>query len=251
MPEALRAPKSEVPVGAPSGDKSRQRTNDGAAQRIEKLEENKDADCMIVEAKAGKKQRRRKRATVAPGQLGLYQPETPDVKLMTLMVKSHLSLHQRVRELEGILLDVGLGDSSLETFQALKSAAQTYDQTVKSEGKGHKRGPPAIYGYMALMKMLASTEGAGMATKQTAMKLAEEDTALAVEELCEKVMMCKTASCYDQSRKKLVMHIACPERRQTLKQGLTQLGLTFCLSKAPAGAMEDELEKFLQGLEAK
>ena len=85
---------------------------------------------------------------------------------------------------------------------------------------------------------------------QAAANLAAEDQALSVEDLCEKVLVCKAARCYDHSRQKLALHIACPQRRQTLKLGLTQLGLTFTLSKAPPRAMEDKLEKYLQGLEA-
>ena len=257
MPPALRtAPKNEAPAAAGGGDRQRARTNNGALAIL--ASPNDDGDELMVvgeggaEASTRRKQRpRRKRATIPPGQQAQYQPQTPDVKLMTLLLKSHLSLHQRLREVEGILLDVGLGDSALEIWQVLKTAANNYDTTVKAEGKGHKRGPPAIYGYMALMAFLASTEKAGLATMQAAAGHKQEDEALSVEDLCEKVMVCKAARCYDQSRQKLALHIVCPQRRQTLKLGLAQLGLVFTLSKAPPGAMEDELEKYLQGLEAR
>ena len=78
-----------------------------------------------------------------------------------------------------------------------------------------------------------------------------EDEQAAIEELGERVRVFRLSRCFDNSKTKLIMHLSCPDRRKVMKDSLSQLGVTWTLSKAPPGAMEDELEKYLAAIEHK
>ena len=120
---------------------------------------NADLDLQVIEPSEpqGKSRRRRKRATATKEELAAnYSHQS--TKFFQLMVKSQLSQRQRMREVEGIVLDVALAPTTLPLIEAMKAASKDYDATVKKEGKGHKRGPPCLYSYLAALKLVATSE---------------------------------------------------------------------------------------------
>ena len=114
---------------------------------------------------------RRARATATPEELkGKYKLKQFPNDFARVMLKSQLSLHQRLREVEGVLYDVGLGDAAAKMFATVREEGVKYDQQVRSLGKGHGLGPPGIYAYMGLM-ILVSTEDTGATTGKLATRV--------------------------------------------------------------------------------
>ena len=74
---------------------------------------------------------------------------------------------------------------------------------------------------------------------------------MATDELADMIRVCRMAKCYDKTRAQLIIHIAESTRRRLLKSALAQLSIGWTSGRAPPGAMEDELEKWLQGMTLK
>ena len=237
--------------GAPLGDQpsQRQRVNTDGAATAGAGRSSEDAE-MRVPAKQGQR-RRRARARAKPDEEKDYALEGPlPDRFKLLIAKSHLNLHQRMREVEGCVLDVGLGPSEETIFEIIRAEGVRYEAATRKAGKGHGLGPPAIHAYLAILEHLQEAN-VGKKSNDDATAFYQDDEAATPEILSDKVRVFRTAKCFDKTRAKIIVCVTEPARRQLVKEALVQCGVVWVSGRAPPGAMEDEFEKYLDNIGGK
>ena len=168
--------------------------------------------------------------------------------LLELLIKSQLNSLQRVRVLEGILMDTIIFSKSNPAVQAAKEALQDDNKLLRLE-QGGELGSPMLWIYPIFVKALVTQE-VGRNNRET---LEEHIAALEVmdtrDDLFDIINHFLVKDCFQQDQVKI--SFVCPDEeiRQALVSSMKQLGGTHKKSKAPRGNLEDELFKWLSAVQ--
>ena len=84
--------------------------------------------------------------------------------LLTLMLKSQLRMEQRVREIEGALVQTFVGKAEDLLLNEVSCQTQAYQAKVKGQ-KNHGLGPPHVYAFEGCIAGLAKHHEMGIGLK--------------------------------------------------------------------------------------
>lgn len=122
-----------------------------------------------------------------------------DAKLRTLL--SFLVKPKSIRELSAIAIEAYILEKNAPVAQCVRKAGAKYAQAVKTEGKGHKRGPPVCTVAYDLITNLA-TAGVGVWDKQALPNLAARIDSFEIGD-----MTTQLEKAHDEAKVKLVISV--------------------------------------------
>ena len=170
--------------------------------------------------------------------------------LLSLLVKSSLQSHQRIRDLQGVMYDVFILSADNPVPQAMVKAGQAYAhrawQMRTSEGASSGLGPPHPQVWMAMLEVLKDAD-VGAANKEKLQQVYDLHNGLTLDQACEVVRCCRQDSTYNSDRKKITLGLS-QDLRPVLIASMQQIGAEYKPGKPPTGAMERELASWLPSL---
>ena len=251
MPATL--PDGALPSGA-SG--SRGRADSAAsptaagADPPKRLKKGKEADVDAdAEMVAGGSRGRGRAGAKAPARAARGAKKAgKDTELNTLMLKSLLSCMQNVRTLNGAMFDCVLLEAEAAPAVRMMEQGRRYAELVKAD-RTQVEGPPHVYVWAGLIEGLISCgEKIGAKTLGDLKAFYEKYNDYTLDEKCEEIQVAKCGRAYHSETKRLVLCVTDKELRRTVLHGLQQIGGEVRRGRAPRGAMERELEGWLQGM---
>ena len=170
-------------------------------------------------------------------------------KLTKLMIKQVLRLTQQMRDVEGALYDTVMIKSSAAEALEISRQTKACGDGVRAAGRSHQLGPPHIWAWGGLVSALCrrGVEVGGRNLEVLKAHLEELGT-MSVQEKCETVRFCKLTKVFDANLRRITMAIPKAGLRTAVLGGLEQAGAERKLGRAPAGAMERELQAWIDGL---
>ena len=165
-----------------------------------------------------------------------------------LMMKLLLNNTQRIRVIEGCLLETYRAPSNHPLIQAMITEARRYAQRTQELGKGHDLGPPTKYVWRAMLRWIS--ENAGRSDE----KLVVDEYLAAWAEFSAgrnsnfSVMMrhCKVLKAFDKDVKKIVLCIDLGGLADAVRASLVAAKFIPLEGSAPPGAMERQLQAKLK-----
>ena len=188
--------------------------------------------------KDGKQSKRRELGGPASSDAGLKE-------LLDLLTKQTLANTLRTRDLGSILLQVWILPANLPEILAMQEQGSIY--ASKTKGKAHELGPPHVYIEMGLVQALAKRPpnlASGEGNLATLNELAKFMTKQNWEEVHDVIPYCRESKVKAKMRR-LEFHIVRDEARVAINMALKALGGDHKHGLAPMGAMERELQMWL------
>jgi len=175
-----------------------------------------------------------------------YQIKSPANKQSTqVMLKAILQLMQRTRDIESVVIHTFLLPTSSAIATSMKDEQISYETQVRKHGRGHSLGPPHLHLWARLMETLALLSSTAPADQRDL--AAENDTINHMEnpqQLDEQVHLLRLTKTYKLETKRLLLashHTITP----AVIRALQAAGAQRKSGRAPRGALEDELERWL------
>ena len=169
----------------------------------------------------------------------------------TLVLKQLLRLCQSMRDIEGAYFDtVVIKESSGEVLEVTRQT-KAYGEGVRSEsgGKGHSLAPPHIWAWGGLVNaMVKRGPEIGKHNHDTLKAHLEELNVMSLLEKTEVVRFCRVSKMFDPNLRRLTLSIPKPGLRAAMLSGLEQTRAERTMGRAPAGAMEREMQAYVDGL---
>ena len=245
-----RRPPAEEPPAA------RVRTNT-AGESIQlqggqaELEEIEDVQ-MEDNKKQGGPRRRRARAQQTEEERKSNKYELKGEKAVKTLTATHLKATlgamQRLRELEGTILETGLVASDSRLVTGMKEEGAQYSKACQEAGRGHTLGPPHVHSFLRLIDETVAClqEESELLTpiKEMQAKLAEQE----IGTIAANIRACKVARCYRAETAKIIFAIRTPAQHMLVRGALEEAAVRWTMGKAPASSQEDELSKWLEAL---
>jgi hypothetical protein len=157
------------------------------------------------------------------------------------MIKSSLSSHQQVRDLNAAAFDAYQYETESELGMLMTTKGQNDAQKARELSRDEVAktlGPPHVHFVNTFIKWLLSQEiGANNRTALTTVMDSCKESWVALHDICSFV---KTAKCYDGAYRKLFF-AAAPQLRTPIVEAIKQTSMTLLSGRAPRGAMEREL----------
>ena len=167
-----------------------------------------------------------------------------------------LQISAKVRDLESFSYYTLFIQVEHPLHKVLENTQMAYLTAVEAEGKEHKRGPPGLHRFMAIVEYIKAAEVKdNLKPIQDAVNQFEADMySLPLEDVMDKIGLCKLVKAYDVGQKKLLFVgggiITVAHKTTTIRSAvsrlLTSLGLVRKQGVAPAGFLERELVKQLE-----
>ena len=220
---------------------------DGGGRKLVPKKSDEDLDQKVEQE--GKKRRKAK----AKGGSQKVKPvkNTVPSELLEVVLKALLHLQQGNRLHSSLLLDTWELKTDSVEYKYAKAQGELYSKKCQEEGTDHTNGPPFVWICAAVAKALL-TRGIALGA-ENARKLAEfyeRFEAATLEMKVEWVQFFQVSKMFDQNKKRLVMCIKNPEVRDVFCQCLKQTGAVLKLGKMPPGALERELQTWLEAVQA-
>ena len=181
-----------------------------------------------------------------------YKDTKPANKgVMGVTLKAVLNLLQRMRDVESVVLDTFIITSDSKVVAVLNTAMAEYDAACKKDGKGHNHGPPHPHMWLILLEALGtlpttSTEDkAKLEAEFVKYKDTTEGNELA-EAVDPTVRLLKVVKTYSSDTKRIVMAAHTNPAYGAVINTLKAAGVKRKTGRAPRGALEEELEAWLE-----
>lgn len=200
-----------------------------------------DIITFFITAYKGKSRDKIEAVKTAKKNMGSFFP------LFQIMMKLSLNNAQNVREHSSALFDLVIIDSTCEPIIAMKDAGRQYALACRKAGKDHTYGPPFLHLFNALLTSLCTLANKiGQANHGKISPYAEIFGDFETNEACDILKTCKLDRAFSSSVVKLYLCFpSCPIRKEVLA-ALEQLGGKRKFGRAPIGAMESELQSWLE-----
>jgi len=177
-----------------------------------------------------------------------YKAKPYNRGVMQIMLKAILNLFQRVRDVEAVVITVVLLPAAFDLCEKMRAETVKYERMVKEAGKGHSYGPPDLHRYAVLVETLMADTKVNEHDREL---LKEENERLAqltgqtfVTVLGQQVHLVRLVKTFKSETKRLLLSISTTVA-PTIVQALVDIGGDLKTGRAPPGAMEDELERWL------
>ena len=169
-------------------------------------------------------------------------------KFFATLLKAVLSLLQRMRVVEAIVLDCWMVPTESDLVQGLKNELTKYDQECKSDGRGHSNGPPDPHLWARMLEVLLEQEAVkgkdevakGLEAEQVRVN---ELGPLALDDTIKSVRLLK---CYQSQHKRILLAIHRSPAYEKVNEALRMMGAVRKSGRAPMGALEEELMTWLE-----
>lgn len=196
-------------------------TGEKAAKRAKRNEAKKEKKLV---KEAGKKKRKKAKAdsgadvvdledeektsTRRNGQLGSLKQQGwkgGQLKFLQVLVKSVLAVQQSTRDLLSICMIVWSIPTAWPEVEGTKQAGKNYAHTVRTEGRGHLRGPPAPYLFLGFVECLIKrNDDLARRDREQLTLIYQALKAAPVEECCRHVKHFRLQRCYDENWTKVI-----------------------------------------------
>lgn len=166
---------------------------------------------------------------------------------MPVIVKATLSSLQSNRDLEAVLLDVGLLERGSKVATAMKQATTEWSEKVKESGKGHNHGPPHLSAWEALLRSLIGEE-IGAANRKLMQEAYDKYKEQTLEQKSLDVRLCRLKKTYDKDKVKIQLALRgqLEHLRGTVREAMKQAGCELKSGRAPMGGLERKLQEMLE-----
>ena len=164
----------------------------------------------------------------------------PFLKLLT---KQLLRISQDMRDVQGCLLDVSIGEQEQQIAKAMKAKTVAYSKLENKKGEP----PPHLWAFQGLLDGLAAMgEAIGAANAAKVKQFLEQYSNQSNEEAGEMIRICYLKPTYEKGKCRIILEISrCPIRENILS-ALVQAGFSRKMGKPPPGHMERELSDWLE-----
>ena len=171
-------------------------------------------------------------------------------ELTSILLKSVLNLMQRQRDIESVVLEVYMVKATEEVATGLKDELVVYEENCRQAGRGHSFGPPHLHLWRRLLSTLATLSTTTPECQSIIKKEQEAEakmTATTLIDLDQTVRMVRLVKTYNNDLKRLIMSCEKNPANEAVVKSLQAAGAQRKAGRAPRGAMEDELERWLVG----
>lgn len=177
-----------------------------------------------------------------------YQLKNPaNKKPMELMMKAVLSLMQRMRDLEAVVLTTHICKTDASPILELKGELKRYDGKCKEAGKQHSYGPPYPHLYLVLLETLGALSTTKEEHKRMLMAEHSELKAKHFNEIDKKVKLIRVLKTYRSETKRLLIATTHENKAtEAIMCSLAAGGAEQKIGRAPRGALELELQHWLE-----
>ena len=180
-------------------------------------------------------------------------------ELLLLILKQTLSNTQKVRMIEGALLDTFIFPQSHKLVQKMQEEQEAFVYCVDEYRKEKEKnpmaeplGPPHALLFAALVETAATIDACGGDNLKKIKQLSDDINVCEKQEDVEQlVRVCRLQKTAQEDHMKIVLAIQnLGDRRFGLIDGLRQCGGRHLRGSAPAGYMEEELQEWTEWMEA-
>ena len=180
-------------------------------------------------------------------------------ELLLLLLKQVLNNTQKVRMIEGAMLDTFIFPKNHKVMMAIQEEQEAFaervDQFRKDKDKNPDApplGPPHTMLFGALLDVLADTPAVGGSNQEKIKSLREDfNTCEKAEDAEQLIRVCRITKTAQEDQMKLILGIqTLGDRRFSLLDGLRQLGGRHLRGAAPLGYMEEELQDWTEWIES-
>ena len=179
----------------------------------------------------------------------LSQPTRQGGKYSELMMKMLLNNTQRIRTLEGCLLETYKVPANHPMIKGMSEEASRYSAQTQELGRGHNLGPPSKYVWRSMLRWITTNAA------QAAPEKAKIDEYMNAWNECNQnrnpsfsiqMRHCKVAKAYDKEFKKLTLCIDLGPLADAVRTSLLQAKFVPFEGSAPPGVMERQLQARLK-----
>jgi len=168
---------------------------------------------------------------------------------MEILLKAVLQVFQRLRDVESILLEVYLVNKDCPVAKDLTEEIGNYERAVRAAGKGHSYGQPHKHLYLRLLESLSQQDKV-LPEIRTQLKAEYErlnalDKDEADKQILQVVQLLRITKTFKSDTKRVLLSQTRNPLQMHITEALVQCGLDRKWGRAPRGALEDELEKWL------
>ena len=172
--------------------------------------------------------------------------QTKNTDAMTKLV---LANSQRIRALEGCVLETFKIKAEHPLTEALLLEGQKYYAQTQEQGKGHNLGSPSKYIWRALLRWVAqnsrSQDNQNIVINEY-LNHWKEFTDGRNPTFSIQMRLCKVQKCFDKAFKKLILCVDLGPVADAARSAILATGATAFEGTAPAGNLERELQKTLK-----
>jgi len=242
---------TEINTGGSSGDKGKGNEDEKAKGKgkhkgkSDKSDKNKKGGKNKDKGNEGEDNRSSGTGTGGDSKYQLKNPANK--KPMELMMKAVLSLMQRMRDLEAVVLTTHICKTDASPILELKGELKLYDGKCKEAGKQHSYGPPYPHLYLVLLETLGALSTTKEEHKRTLMAEHSELKAKHFSEIDKKVKLIRVLKTYRSETKRLLIATTHENKAtEAIMCSLAAGGAEQKIGRAPRGALEMELQNWLE-----
>eukprot|EP00929_Paragymnodinium_shiwhaense_P086920 TRINITY_DN47288_c0_g2_i1.p2 TRINITY_DN47288_c0_g2~~TRINITY_DN47288_c0_g2_i1.p2 ORF type:complete len:225 (-),score=68.81 TRINITY_DN47288_c0_g2_i1:322-996(-) len=167
--------------------------------------------------------------------------------MMRVLLKGFLANDLAVRELMGATYqNFIIGKDNIIT-KAIAEALKRYHEAVAQEGKEHKRGPPFLWAWTALVQALVESDKTSVENKNVLKMYWEKKIAkLQPPELAGDIRACKLSKAFKRGTRKLRIANVDRALEKVVVQSLKQNDALWTVGQPPRGELARQAEKLLK-----
>eukprot|EP00929_Paragymnodinium_shiwhaense_P082987 TRINITY_DN44020_c0_g1_i1.p2 TRINITY_DN44020_c0_g1~~TRINITY_DN44020_c0_g1_i1.p2 ORF type:complete len:227 (-),score=87.30 TRINITY_DN44020_c0_g1_i1:251-931(-) len=167
--------------------------------------------------------------------------------MMKVLLKGFLANDLAIRELMGATYQNFIIGKDNVIVQKITEALKDYHLKVSSEGKEHKRGPPFLWAWAALVEALLESQKTTQDIKDYLKKYWEEKMArLPPSELAGDIRACKLSKTFKKGNRKLRVANVDRELEKKVVLALKQNDANWTVGQPPKGELARQAEKLLK-----
>ncbi|CAK0806212.1 unnamed protein product, partial [Prorocentrum cordatum] len=160
--------------------------------------------------------------------------------------KSDLGFKIAQKQLQGVVFDCAPIDANSHEATKMSEMGAEFSEAFSAAGRGRSSGPPPSWVFGGPLTGLMERKeavGATNAKKLTEIRATTEQMDVATK--ADNIKFCKMDWCYDQNKKKLLLHLD-PTFRSVILDCLTRTVAEMQQGRAPPTHMERELQEWLE-----